>query len=165
MPASRPPRVAPSAFTSRGHRLAYTEFGEGKRWVLLMPGLLIPALMQEHLAMALAASGSHVLTLDPLGHGRSDRPRDMKEYSIESFAGDAIALLDHLDIDEAVVGGTSLGANVTLEVAHLAPEPRARHDRRDAGARERAGRLGDRVRTAARRAAFRRATAPPGRPR
>ncbi len=106
---------------TRGHRLAYTEFGEGKRWVLLMPGLLVPALMQEPLARALAANGAHVLTLDPLGHGQSDRPRDMKEYSIEAFARDAIALLDHLDIDEAVVGGTSLGANATLEVARLAP--------------------------------------------
>jgi pimeloyl-ACP methyl ester carboxylesterase len=122
MSVDRPPVVVPSEFTHRGHRLAFTEFGEGKRWVLLMPGLLIPALMQEHLAMALAASGAHVLALDPLGHGRSDRPNDMAEYSIESFAGDAIALLDHLDIDEAVVGGTSLGANVTLEIAHAAPQ-------------------------------------------
>jgi len=121
MSADRPPQVVPSAFTTRGHRLAYTEFGEGKRWVLLMPGLLIPALMQEHLATALAASGAHVLTLDPLGHGRSDRPGSMAEYSIESFARDAIALLDHLDVDEAVIGGTSLGANVTLEIAHAAP--------------------------------------------
>jgi pimeloyl-ACP methyl ester carboxylesterase len=121
MSADRPPPVVPSAFTTRGHRLAYTEFGEGNRWVLLMPGLLIPALMQEHLATALAASGAHVLTLDPLGHGRSDRPDSMAEYSIESFASDAIALLDHLDVDEAVIGGTSLGANVTLEIAHAAP--------------------------------------------
>jgi pimeloyl-ACP methyl ester carboxylesterase len=122
MSADRPPPVVPSAFTTRGHRLAYTEFGEGKRWVLLMPGLLIPALMQEHLATALAASGAHVLTLDPLGHGRSDRPSGMAEYSIEAFASDAIALLDHLDVDEAVIGGTSLGANVTLEIAHAAPQ-------------------------------------------
>lgn len=122
MPKDRQPPVVRSAFVARGHRLAYTEFGEGKRWVLLMPGLLIPALMQEHLATALAASGAHVLALDPLGHGRSDRPVAMSEYSIESFAGDAIALLDHLDIDEAVVGGTSLGANVTLEIAHKAPQ-------------------------------------------
>ncbi|MFZ0128212.1 MAG: alpha/beta fold hydrolase [Candidatus Dormiibacterota bacterium] len=122
MSVDRQPRIQPSAFTSRGHRLAYTEFGEGKRWVLLMPGLLVPALMQEPLATALAASGAHVLTLDPLGHGQSDRPDDMAEYSIESFAGDAVALLDHLDIDEAVIGGTSLGANVTLEIAHAAPQ-------------------------------------------
>lgn len=121
MPVAHPPPVVRSSFEARGHRLAYTEFGEGKRWVLLMPGLLIPALMQEHLALALASSGAHVLALDPLGHGDSDRPDDMAEYSIESFAGDAIALLDHLDIDEAVVGGTSLGANVTLEIAHTAP--------------------------------------------
>ncbi len=121
MAADRPPRVNRSSFTSRGHRLAYTEFGEGRRWVLLMPGLLVPALMHEHLAKALAASGAHVLTLDPLGHGQSDRPDLMTEYSIESFARDAVALLDHLDIDEAIVGGTSLGANVTLEIAHSAP--------------------------------------------
>ena len=121
MCADRRPPVVSSAFTARGHRLAYTEFGEGKRWVLLMPGLLIPALMQEHLAMTLAVSGAHVITLDPLGHGRSDRPDSMAEYSIESFASDAIALLDHLDVDEAVIGGTSLGANVTLEIAHAAP--------------------------------------------
>ena len=48
MADSRPVRAVPSSFTSRGHRLAYTEFGEGKRWVLLMPGPLVPALMQEH---------------------------------------------------------------------------------------------------------------------
>jgi pimeloyl-ACP methyl ester carboxylesterase len=122
MPTDRPPTATQSSFTTRGHRLAYTEFGEGKRWVLLMPGLLLPALMQEHLATALALSGAHVLALDPLGHGRSDRPDAMSEYSIESFAGDAIALLDHLDIDEAIIGGTSLGANVTLEIARKAPQ-------------------------------------------
>jgi pimeloyl-ACP methyl ester carboxylesterase len=33
-----------------------------------------------------------------------------------------VALLDHLEIDEAVVMGTSLGANTTLEVASLAPD-------------------------------------------
>ena len=40
-----------------------------------------------------------------------------------SFFGEqTIALLDHLDIDEAVVMGTSLGANTTLEAAAIAPE-------------------------------------------
>jgi pimeloyl-ACP methyl ester carboxylesterase len=39
-----------------------------------------------------------------------------------AFGEQVIALLDHLGADQAVVGGTSLGANVSLEVAVLAPE-------------------------------------------
>jgi pimeloyl-ACP methyl ester carboxylesterase len=38
------------------------------------------------------------------------------------FGREVVALLDHLELDEAVVMGTSLGANTTLEVASLAPE-------------------------------------------
>jgi pimeloyl-ACP methyl ester carboxylesterase len=38
------------------------------------------------------------------------------------FGQQVIALLDHLDIDEAVVLGTSLGANTALEAAAFAPE-------------------------------------------
>jgi pimeloyl-ACP methyl ester carboxylesterase len=33
-----------------------------------------------------------------------------------------VGLLDHLELEQAVVGGTSLGANITLELASLAPE-------------------------------------------
>ena len=33
-----------------------------------------------------------------------------------------MALLDHLGAEQAVIGGTSLGANVSLEVADIAPE-------------------------------------------
>jgi pimeloyl-ACP methyl ester carboxylesterase len=108
-------------FRHGGHRLAYETFGEGSRHVVLVPGLLLPQTMQWPLARALAARGNHVMTLDPLGHGASDRPADMRCYSMPLFAEQVIALLDHLDLAAAVVGGTSLGANVTLEVAAAAP--------------------------------------------
>jgi len=108
-------------FEHDGQRIAYTVYGEGPRAVLLMPGLLLSQRMQEPLARALAQRGNRVVVMDPLGHGRSDRPRDMWRYSMTTFGGQAIALLDHLEIPEAVVGGTSLGANVTLEVAAAAP--------------------------------------------
>ena len=114
-------RVETGSFRHRGQRLSYTVFGEGSRWVVLTPGLLIPVTMQEPLARLLAERGNRVVTFDPLGHGRSDRPRDMTKYSIANFAAEVVALLDHLDIDEAVIGGTSLGANITLEVAAIAP--------------------------------------------
>jgi pimeloyl-ACP methyl ester carboxylesterase len=114
-------RVQAGNFKHRGSRLAYTIFGEGRRWVVLLPGLLLPVRMQEPLARHLAQLGNRVVTFDPLGHGSSDRPYDMTRYSVDDFAHEVIALLDHLDIDEAVIGGTSLGANITLEVAALAP--------------------------------------------
>ena len=109
-------------FKHEGQRLAYEVYGEGNRYVVLLPGLLLPSRMHEPLAKELAARGHRVVTLDLLGHGKSARPKDMWRYSMQIFAGQVVGLLDYLEIDEAVVGGTSLGANVTLEVASLAPD-------------------------------------------
>jgi pimeloyl-ACP methyl ester carboxylesterase len=78
--------------------------------------------MQGPLAAGLAERGNRVVTLDLLGHGRSDRPRDMWRYSMPEYGREVIALLDHLEVEEAVVFGTSLGANATLEAAAYAPE-------------------------------------------
>ena len=102
-------------------RLEYTEYGAGDAWVVLMHGQLMPRRMHAPLARALAADGLHVVTLDLLGHGRSDRPADPLVYSMQAWADQVVALLDHLGADQAVVGGTSLGANVSLEVAVAAP--------------------------------------------
>jgi pimeloyl-ACP methyl ester carboxylesterase len=109
-------------FKHEGHRLAYTSFGSGPRTCVLIHGLLLSQKMHLPLAKDLAARGNRVVTLDLLGHGRSDRPRDMSRYSMTSFGGEVIGLLDHLDIDEAVIAGTSLGANTALEVMSVAPE-------------------------------------------
>ena len=103
-------------------RLEYTEYGSGEHWVVLLHGQLMPRRMQQPLARMLAAEGLHVVTLDLLGHGRSDRPADPLVYSMTAFGEQVIALLDHLGAAQAVVGGTSLGANVSLEVAALAPD-------------------------------------------
>jgi pimeloyl-ACP methyl ester carboxylesterase len=114
--------VETGEFVHDGHRLVYDVHGSGDRPFLLLPGLMLPRLMHRPLAQALAERGNRVVTLDLLGHGESDQPRDMWRYSMPIFGEQAIAVLDHLEIDEAVIGGTSLGANVTLEAAVLAPE-------------------------------------------
>ena len=108
-------------FVHAGQRLSYEVHGDGLRNVVLLPGLLLPSRMHDPLARDLAHRGNRVITFDLLGHGESDKPRDMWRYSIPIFGREVVALLDHLELDEAVVGGTSLGANTTLEVASLAP--------------------------------------------
>jgi pimeloyl-ACP methyl ester carboxylesterase len=109
-------------FFHERHRLEYTEYGTGERWVVLIHGQLMVRRMHRPLARALAAEGLHVVTVDMLGHGRSDRPDDPRVYSMSAFGEQVVALLDHLGAEKAVIGGTSLGANVSLEVAVAAPE-------------------------------------------
>jgi pimeloyl-ACP methyl ester carboxylesterase len=131
-----------SSFQFDGQRIAYTEFGGGPaavtaaggrgrtaksspastRPLILVHGLLLSQEMHQPLAEDLAARGNRVITVDLLGHGKSDRPRDMWRYSMTSFGAQIVALMDHLRIEQAVVMGTSLGANAALEIAATAPE-------------------------------------------
>src|SRR5258708_23151764 len=101
--------------------LHYSERGDhAGRPIVLTHGLLWSSRMMEGLASRLP--DQRVLLLDLHGHGKSSRPTDPSAYTWASLAGDVIALLNHLEVDEAVVGGLSLGANVTLAVAHRHPE-------------------------------------------
>ena len=115
-----PPRRR--SFRHEGYRLVYDEYGTGPRPLILLPGLLFSRKMHAALAQALAERGNHVYVLDFLGHGDSDRPRDMARYSMPLLGDQVIGLMDHLGLEEAVVGGTSLGANVTLDVMTKVPE-------------------------------------------
>jgi pimeloyl-ACP methyl ester carboxylesterase len=105
-----------------GHRISYDSYGEGERALVLVHGLLMNRRMFEPLAPYLARRGNRVICVDLLGHGRSDRPEDLRLYSMPLFARQVEALLNHLEQPEAVVGGTSLGANVTLELAVRSPQ-------------------------------------------
>jgi pimeloyl-ACP methyl ester carboxylesterase len=130
------------SFDFDGQRLAYTEFGGGPaaltasgargrtarsapgagRPLILLHGLLLSQEMDRPLAEDLAARGNRAITMDLLGHGQSDRPRDMWRYSMAKSAEQVVALMDHLQVPEAVVMGTSLGANVALEIAAHNPQ-------------------------------------------
>jgi pimeloyl-ACP methyl ester carboxylesterase len=109
-------------FEYNGHRISYDEYGAGERPLVLIHGLLMNRRMFDRLGPEMAARGNRVIAVDLLGHGRSERPSDMSQYSMTFFARQVEALLDHLGLKSAVIGGTSLGANVTLELAYLEPK-------------------------------------------
>ncbi len=106
----------------QGHRIGFDEYGEGEHPIVLVHGLLMNRRMFDRLGPALAERGNRVICVDLLGHGRSDQPDDLRLYSMPLFAEQVVALLDHLGLERAVVGGTSLGANVALELAVRHPE-------------------------------------------
>ncbi|MBX3250480.1 MAG: alpha/beta fold hydrolase [Myxococcales bacterium] len=119
MAASLP---SPQSFVTAGRRIAYRTLGAGPRVVVLTHGLLMDSRMFTNLAPKLAAAGNRVVLVDMIGHGESDQPHDMHAHTMSQYGRDVIALLDHLGLEQAVVGGTSLGANVTLEAAVAAPD-------------------------------------------
>jgi pimeloyl-ACP methyl ester carboxylesterase len=106
----------------QGHRIAYADYGDDPRTLVLVHGLLMNRHMYDHLAPEMASRGFRVITVDLLGHGASDHPSDMRAYSMTAFADQVASLIEQLELDRPVVGGTSLGANVGLEMAARHPD-------------------------------------------
>ena len=115
------PAILDQTFTHEGRTLVFDEFGTGDEVVLYLHGLLLDSEINRGIAQALADQGQRVLLLDLLGHGRSDKPQHASEYRMDRYAEQAIALLDHLEVPAAVLGGVSLGANVSLIAASTHP--------------------------------------------
>ena len=56
-----------------------------------------------------------VVSWDMRGHGQTESPGDPAQYSHALTVADMKALLDHLGIERAVIGGLSLGGTMSLE--------------------------------------------------
>ena len=113
--AANGPGVATS---SDGTTIAYSVRGEGPAIVFVHGwacdqtywSAQVDELAEEHT----------VVTLDLAGHGRSGGSR--QDWSIVRFADDVVAVLEALELDEAVLVGHSLGGFVVLETALAAPD-------------------------------------------
>jgi len=109
-----------------GITLALHELGEG-RPVLLLHGLFSNAatnwLKFGH-AARLAAGGYHVIMPDLRAHGASGAPHDPAHYPLDVLVDDALALIDHLGLDDFDLGGFSLGARTTAKLLAAGVAPR-----------------------------------------
>ena len=70
----------------------------------------------------LAAEGWHVVAPALRGHGTSDQPAELSDYSLGLFAGDVVTLADRLGWDRFVLLGHSLGGMIAQVAALRAPE-------------------------------------------
>jgi pimeloyl-ACP methyl ester carboxylesterase len=86
--------------------LAYGIGGNVKMWDVNIPGL---------------ARGHRLVLWEPRGHARSDSPEDPAKYSFRRWALDLKAVLDHLGLRRAHVGGLSLGAGIATRFALAFP--------------------------------------------
>ena len=106
------------AIENRGVRIHFEVLGSGPPLVL-GHSFLCSGEMWEPQLPALAER-ARVINIDGRGHGRSG-PADT-QFTLYDMVSDALAVLDHLDIDRAVWAGLSIGGMVALRAALTAPE-------------------------------------------
>lgn len=104
------------------YQLNYEVYGSGDRVLVWLNPILFDSKLSRGLARALAAKGNRVVLLDLLGHGRSDKPTQPSAHRMDLYAQHVLALLDELGVEQAMLGGISLGTNVSLITAAQAPE-------------------------------------------
>jgi len=105
----------PFAKTEDRVRIYYEEHGRGTPLVLAY-GIGGNTDMWDVNRDALAARHRLVLW-EPRGHARSDSPQDPAKFSFQRWALDLKAVLDHLGIRKAHVGGLSLGGGIATRFA------------------------------------------------
>lgn len=110
-------------FEHAGLTLAYLSEGSGDP-ILLIHGFasnkavnwVYPGWVET-----LTKAGRRVVAIDNRGHGESGKLYDPDLYRPPMMAADALALLDHLDIERADVMGYSMGARIAAHLALQAP--------------------------------------------
>ena len=101
-----------------GTTIAYADTGGDSPPVILSHGFLMDHSMFDAQVAALSAT-HRVITWDERGFGGT---RATGDFTYWDSANDVLALMDHLDIESAVVGGMSQGGFLSLRVALTAPE-------------------------------------------
>jgi len=96
-----------------GITMAYDDEGSGQT-LLLVHGFPLCRRMWHPQRRTLSEAGYRVITPDLRGFGESDAPDG--PYSIELFADDLVELLDHLGIEQAIIGGMSMGGYVLFNL-------------------------------------------------
>jgi pimeloyl-ACP methyl ester carboxylesterase len=116
------------AFFHDGVEIAYIdEAPQGQD--LNQPILLIHGFASTHAVnwvlplwvKTLTEAGRRVIAFDNRGHGRSTKLYDPQAYTIAEMAGDALALIDHLNFARVDVMGYSLGARIATSLAKTHP--------------------------------------------
>ncbi|MGO8884131.1 MAG: alpha/beta fold hydrolase [Streptosporangiaceae bacterium] len=104
--------------TVNGTDICYADSGATGPAVLLSHGFLMDHTMFDPQVAALAPE-FRIITWDARAFGGT---RAAGSFSYWDGAADALGLLDHLGLEEAVLGGMSQGGFVSLRAALLAPQ-------------------------------------------
>jgi pimeloyl-ACP methyl ester carboxylesterase/predicted glycosyltransferase len=105
-----------------GVGIGYEVFGSGGRTILLVPPWAIVSSRVYKAQVPYLARHFRVITFDPRGNGRSERPQDPADYGGLADVAIALAVLDATGTERAAVVGLSTGGTTAVFFASRHPE-------------------------------------------
>lgn len=102
-------------------RLHHAEMGLGPA-VIFLHGFPELWFSWRHQMPVIAAAGFRVIALDMRGHGQSDAPASVDDYTVLHTVGDVIGLMDELGVQEAVLVGHDAGTTAAYHAALMRPD-------------------------------------------
>lgn len=100
-------------------KVAFERYGKGTPFVLLHAFPLSRKMWKQQIDVLVEAD-CHVILPDFRGFGET--PIGSDKTTMEELANDIRELLDHLEIEKAIIGGLSMGGYVTLNLYRQHPE-------------------------------------------
>lgn len=108
-------------FDVNGCRIHVVEAGSGPA-VILCHGFPEYWRSWRNQIPVLAEAGYRVLAFDMRGHGQSDAPTELAQYSVAHTVGDVIAVMDALGIARATIVGHDAGTTTAYHAALMRPD-------------------------------------------
>jgi pimeloyl-ACP methyl ester carboxylesterase/predicted glycosyltransferase len=105
-----------------GVKISYELFGHGDPTIVLMPPWSIVHSRTWKMQVPFLSRHHRVITLDPRGNGRSDRPALADSYLSAEYAADVLAVMDATGTDRAALVSFSRGASYALHLSAACPE-------------------------------------------
>lgn len=105
-----------------GVKLHYEIFGQGEHTIIFVPTWALIHSRTYKAQVPYFAERFRVITMDPRGNGKSDRPETLEAYAFEHLIEDVRALMDTTNTEKAILFGYSLSSAVSFAVASRIPD-------------------------------------------
>jgi pimeloyl-ACP methyl ester carboxylesterase len=121
-PAPRQGRIFQSGtyIAEDGAELWYGVIGQGP-WLILNDGFACDGFIWAYIIDHFCDRFT-ILRWHYRGHGRSPAPADLNSLSLQNLCSDLRGIMDTLEIEDAILAGHSMGAQVIFQFYHEAPE-------------------------------------------
>src|ERR671910_3345235 len=88
-----------------GNRIHYEVYGQGPQTMVFLPPWSIVHSRVYKAQLPYFSERVRCIAYDGRGNGKSDRPEDVAAYSLENYLADALAVMDGLEVEQAILVG------------------------------------------------------------